>query len=140
MDDSVQISRESYEAALNATSLATAILLKADKDVEVHKHPNGNYYVRFVWDRIAVNRSCKTKDRRQAYVIAKKIRRDYILNHSQGKPTSAAECKDRKLKEVIKLYHRFLNESDKAPRHDTGLKYIHQMMAMDENSGCNYRQ
>ena len=127
MEEHVQLARGDYEAALGATSLATSILIKADKEVEVHRHSNGVYYVRFQWHGTPVNRSCRTKDRRTAYPIARRIRRDYIFNESQGKPTMAAANKERKLNDVIKLYESFCEESDKAPSPATAKKYIQQL-------------
>jgi integrase len=95
--------------------------------VEVYKHPNGTYYVRFKWQGKVVNRSCGARDRRKAMPIAKNIRLDYIEKHAAGKPTSAVRSKDRKLKDVIKLYKKFILESDKAPSPDTARKYVQQL-------------
>lgn len=95
--------------------------------MDVHKHPNGTYYVRFQWLGTPVNRSCRTKDRRIALPIAKRIRRDYILRQSQGKPTASVACKERKLKDIIKLFDRYVEESDNAPRPDTAKKYAQKL-------------
>ena len=143
MKEKILIDKTQYEQGIGTIISGTYLLLESHKAVKAHKSPNGYYYVRFQWKNVSVKRSCRTKDPEKAKIIASKIRQEYILRSSQGKPTSAAALKSRTLSDTINLYNQFVLESDNAPSPGTAHKYILHlkkwMKILDANTDTELR-